>query len=889
MEPPLGFEAARTVAEKGALKSSPRKRRRRRRSASKGNNQTDQRLFLPDQLLPLIKSEREVTTQQSVGGTSQPTNNSPDNGDAWSSAPKKSSRTRRRPRRRRRNRQDSSENDTVTRSGGRLLDTPPSSELISSKSHTNKVTRSERIVRNKESPPKIDRRRTRRGGKTDKRNLVRRKKEQEAASSLRSGPAVRNEGSTSPPLTFLALCPVKVELPSPSRSTKGESYSPPPILALPSHEPARAQEGTHDALYYSHQTLDFRSRSSSLSNSSVPSTYSHVSESKTPQIIPLEFPPILQAVTSAHLYPSDRQTDSRITTREYPNSDFNNLPSRSLNLSDSLMQSTNTHVSESRPMPLHFQPILQPVTKAVVYPSDHQLTSRDHPKSVFNRLDSPTKYRQTRLSFNRVAPPTTATNKDVVISSYDGLPQLAPHSNRLHHLEEQSKHSRLHMSDGLFDRLGPSRKLPASSSLQDDVNHFSLHNSIIPNLEPESDLRESYRHSRDEGTSGRSCMFSKPIPDGVVKIEPSMSSCATPDSQFLYRTKAPAGLDVTKVLKRYVPKSYHSESNELSPSTVCTSSRSVSDGNRFLPIKSRSPTPVKRVVDFADSPVQFERPCSSRMPISLRQTPPPPLSHDVDDSRDGGYSNRYDRSHASRIHIPLSRKGLKVVAIDCEMVGCIKKNQVQPEQIFAGSLMQRLRGSSLGSHLVKRNEVGGGVLFKTRMKHQAPPRKQIKQVKPKELSIAARCSIVSYDGSVLYDKYIDPSVGTDYKIIAFRTPWSGITSRHMVGATPFRVAREEILNILSGCIVIGHNISSDLRSLEIDRFPPSQIRDTSFHPTLKARTGLPNNKQPGALKKMSSALLGRSIQTKSRVGHCSVEDATATMDLYKLVELEWEV
>ena len=104
----------------------------------------------------------------------------------------------------------------------------------------------------------------------------------------------------------------------------------------------------------------------------------------------------------------------------------------------------------------------------------------------------------------------------------------------------------------------------------------------------------------------------------------------------------------------------------------------------------------------------------------------------------------------------------------------------------------------------------------------------------------------------------------------------------MTGATPFHVARQEILDILRGCIVVGHNIGSDMQSLEIQDIPAAQIRDTSLHPILAKSAG------GRALKKMAQSLLGRNIQSKSRVGHCSVEDATATMDLYKLVELEWE-
>lgn len=52
----------------------------------------------------------------------------------------------------------------------------------------------------------------------------------------------------------------------------------------------------------------------------------------------------------------------------------------------------------------------------------------------------------------------------------------------------------------------------------------------------------------------------------------------------------------------------------------------------------------------------------------------------------------------------------------------------------------------------------------------------------------ARCSIVDYHGTVVYDKYVQPCRPvTDY-----RTPWSGIRRHHLLKATPFAQAREEV-------------------------------------------------------------------------------------------------
>lgn len=61
------------------------------------------------------------------------------------------------------------------------------------------------------------------------------------------------------------------------------------------------------------------------------------------------------------------------------------------------------------------------------------------------------------------------------------------------------------------------------------------------------------------------------------------------------------------------------------------------------------------------------------------------------------------------------------------------------------------------------------------------------------VSQLGRCSVVSYDGDVVYDKFIKPPVPvTDY-----RTRWSGIRPGHLANATPFSVARKEVKKLLS--------------------------------------------------------------------------------------------
>ncbi|XP_061574498.1 interferon-stimulated 20 kDa exonuclease-like 2 isoform X2 [Cololabis saira] len=149
------------------------------------------------------------------------------------------------------------------------------------------------------------------------------------------------------------------------------------------------------------------------------------------------------------------------------------------------------------------------------------------------------------------------------------------------------------------------------------------------------------------------------------------------------------------------------------------------------------------------------------------------------------------------------------------------------------------------------------------------------------ISQLARCSIVSYEGDVVYDKFIHPTMPvTDY-----RTRWSGIRPRDLVNATTYPDARKEILRLLVGRVVIGHAVHNDFKALGYSH-PPALTRDTSRIPLLNRRAGFAEN-EVASLKRLTKAIFNRDIQV-GRKGHCSVEDARASMELYKVVEEEWE-
>lgn len=152
-------------------------------------------------------------------------------------------------------------------------------------------------------------------------------------------------------------------------------------------------------------------------------------------------------------------------------------------------------------------------------------------------------------------------------------------------------------------------------------------------------------------------------------------------------------------------------------------------------------------------------------------------------------------------------------------------------------------------------------------------------VHPKNTSALGRCSIVNFDGNVIFDVFVRP----DATIVDYRTRWSGIRKRNMRDAIPFQLAQQQIRDILQGKIVVGHAVFNDFKVMQIQH-EGKYIRDTSGYKPLRALASK-SVTTPMSLKNLAQVLLGRNIQQNE---HCSVEDSRATLDLYKLVRTDWE-
>jgi len=155
----------------------------------------------------------------------------------------------------------------------------------------------------------------------------------------------------------------------------------------------------------------------------------------------------------------------------------------------------------------------------------------------------------------------------------------------------------------------------------------------------------------------------------------------------------------------------------------------------------------------------------------------------------------------------------------------------------------------------------------------------------KSRSILARVAVVDEHGTCLLDSYVRPTETiTDY-----RTRWSGIRARDLVGAPSFDSVRQRVAQLIRGKILVGHAIHNDLNVLNIAH-PPALIRDTAFYPGLRralvqASPDKYDASHCPSLKNLCRFILKLSIQSGE---HCPVEDAASTMKLYVRFRGDWE-
>lgn len=135
----------------------------------------------------------------------------------------------------------------------------------------------------------------------------------------------------------------------------------------------------------------------------------------------------------------------------------------------------------------------------------------------------------------------------------------------------------------------------------------------------------------------------------------------------------------------------------------------------------------------------------------------------------------------------------------------------------------------------------------------------------------ARLTLVDANEQVVIDEYVRPT----HPITDYCTQYSGITPEIMARTTMTLSDIQTLFlkHVPAHAILIGHSIENDLQALQV------------LHHRIIDTTALyPHPKGPpfrSALRFLASTYLSRAIQTGTD-GHCSIEDAIATLQLAQL-------
>lgn len=153
-------------------------------------------------------------------------------------------------------------------------------------------------------------------------------------------------------------------------------------------------------------------------------------------------------------------------------------------------------------------------------------------------------------------------------------------------------------------------------------------------------------------------------------------------------------------------------------------------------------------------------------------------------------------------------------------------------------------------------------------------------------SALARVSIIGWDGEILLDKFVK----VPDRVSDFRTWVSGVRAKDLKGADAISPedCRTIAGNMFRGKVLVGHSIKNDLEALMLTH-PRNNIRDTArYKPFMKARGTGGGKLRPRKLKELAEEYLGLKIQVEGEA-HSSIDDAQATMQLYRHVRSEWEL
>jgi RNA exonuclease 4 len=154
-------------------------------------------------------------------------------------------------------------------------------------------------------------------------------------------------------------------------------------------------------------------------------------------------------------------------------------------------------------------------------------------------------------------------------------------------------------------------------------------------------------------------------------------------------------------------------------------------------------------------------------------------------------------------------------------------------------------------------------------------------------SALARVSAVDYDGNILLDTH----VRVPERVTDFRTHVSGVRPKDIAStnakAVDHATIRSTVGLLLHNKILVGHALTNDLSVLMLSH-PRKDMRDTARYKPFMRPSGRSGGKlRPRKLRDLVHEQLGTKIQEVGKA-HDSVDDARASMELFKVVRVKWE-
>jgi len=155
--------------------------------------------------------------------------------------------------------------------------------------------------------------------------------------------------------------------------------------------------------------------------------------------------------------------------------------------------------------------------------------------------------------------------------------------------------------------------------------------------------------------------------------------------------------------------------------------------------------------------------------------------------------------------------------------------------------------------------------------------------KNKHILALAHIAIVNFNGEEIYNKYVIPEGGIR-EIHDYLTKYSGITPNILKNIQYdrthfFNNVREEVIGILYGKTIVGHGLDSDFKALKLD--PEYNIWDTAKIPEYQKMNSRNGTLKARRLKEIYKEMTGNNIQLNTGTGHSPLEDARASMNLYR--------